>query len=199
MDQIKLLGNGLLDYVKEEGVNYIKQVGTIAAINAIIDNVIVQHVEKAVKNNTMWNLILIIIVALNKFSFTPKLLMLYYVASCGMTFYMIHNILTKIENFGPMVVAALPYTIGSIRTYLYKIHALLAMEIVGIFYNWGLDYVIYALIIVITIHTLTIQKITDLIFWFYKLMNINIRLRSCVYIFVIENVGVIILYGILNF
>jgi len=198
MDQIKLLTGGIINYVKTEAVSYAKQVGTITAVNAIVDNLMVQHIEKAVKNNTLWNLVLIIIIILNKFSFTPKLLMLYYAASCGMTFYMIHNILTKIESTGPIIIAALPYTVGSIRSYLYKIHALLAMELVGIFYNWGFDYVIYILIVIITIHALTVGKIMDLIYWIHKLMNINIRLRTCVYLFVIENIGVIILYGILN-
>lgn len=198
MDKLYPIFSTFTEYAKREGVQYLKQVGTTMTINMFVDTIIIPHMEGAVRANFIWNVILVVLIIFNKFVFSSKLFMLYYVASCSSTFYAINNLVTKIESVHPVIKITLPYTTSNIRLYLNQISILIAVETVGIFYGCGLDYLIYSLILILTVYALTINHTISLIRNIYKLSLINQGFRRCIYVFVAENMLVLILYGIMN-
>lgn len=195
---IKNIASDVFNVIKTEGFALMKTYALNSGANAIINRYIVPPLHKSIIINAVWNVALIIIIMLNRFIFSPRLLMLYYIANCASTFYGIDKILSKIESINPIIAIGIPYTLRGIRGYLNKINILIAVEIVGIFFDWNMDIYIYAMIVIVTVHTLSIQYSLFLCQNIYKLMNINTSFRNCVYLYIFENAIVAIIYGFLK-
>ena len=198
MEHTKSLFNDIITYIKTDGWEYAKNQAKYSTLNYILDSQVVPIVMRYIKINMIWNIALIITIILNRFIFPTKLLMLYYLASCGSTFYGINQILSKIESKNLMLAITIPYTLSGVRKYLTKISILLAVETVGIFFDWNMDVAIYLLIICCTIHTLSLDYTISLCNSVYTCINLNSGLRNCTYFYVAENVIVLVLYGLLK-
>jgi len=198
MNDIKAVLADAVAYAKTEGIAFIKAQAISTTVNKILDDYVVPPFWRSVKMNAIWNVVLVLIIAFNRFVFSPRLLMLYYVVSCASTFYGINKILSKIETINPVIAIGIPYTLGGIRGYLNKINVLMAIETVGIFFDWGLDWIVYVGIVGLTVHSLSIKYTVSVCQNLYSFMNINTSFRMCVYAYATENIAVIILYALLR-
>lgn len=197
-EDLKKTLSQILNSVKDESIEMVKKQAACIATNVIIDTFVVPPIQKCVIANMISNFVLIAVIVLNQFIFSSKLLKIYYILSCASTFYGINKILSQIENIHPVLAMGVPYTLSGIRSYLNKINICIIIEFVGIFFDWGMDIYIYTVIGAITVHTIGINYSYLLVQYICSSANINTGLRYCIYLYIFENMIVIIIYALMN-
>lgn len=197
LDIAKKTATQVFAAAQEHGLNFAAECARKKALDAFTQRVN-PHILKCVKANSIWNAVLFVMIIFNNFVFAPKLFLLYFVASYSTTFYGINNILNKIDGYEPILNLLAPKTIGKIRFFFNSVSFLMAVELVGICFNWGGDLYIYIAIIALVLHTFGIKVTQTFFTLIIDLMNSDTTFRKYIYIYLIENIVVICMYGLMQ-
>ena len=100
-------GTQMVGVATQHGFAFVQGCAQKKVIDAFLDS-INPHIGRCVKINAIWNLVLFVLILLNKLVFAPKLFLLYFVASYSTSFYGANKVLAKIESVEPILNMLVP-------------------------------------------------------------------------------------------